>query len=387
MVYDDEMCETLDGEAWVFLGALSDGMADGMGASVVAFLEGGYGRVWEDGRMSETTRDLFAFVSDATYATYAADDATNAAADAAANDDNAAADDDANSSHYNNADDDNANDDDSVYERDYEQDDNADENIEKDGVEKKSNDHLNGKSNREPKTEKTPITNSSASTSPLKNGRSLSIDVNAPKRDSPSKKFPALSLKLSKPINPTSTSNDSLKSPLSEQSPNDVAAPPEPFSIITPNILVGSDQLPSSTSACKQLSDIGVTHILNMAAEIPINPLVLESNLFKVKWIPVYDNTEVDLDDALQSAISFIDEAISGSSSAKVFVHCKAGRSRSVSVVIGYLVTHQKHTLKTAYELVRRVRKGVSPNLGFMAALLKVEKECTDPSLHNPNDI
>jgi hypothetical protein len=35
----------------------------------------------------------------------------------------------------------------------------------------------------------------------------------------------------------------------------------------------------------------------------------------------------------------------------------------------------KSYTLKTAYELVRRMRKGVSPNLGFMAALMKVEKD------------
>jgi hypothetical protein len=46
-----------------------------------------------------------------------------------------------------------------------------------------------------------------------------------------------------------------------------------------------------------------------------------------------------------------------------------------VSAVIGYLVSKEHYTLKSAYDLVRKVRKGVSPNLGFMAALLKVEKD------------
>ena len=56
-------------------------------------------------------------------------------------------------------------------------------------------------------------------------------------------------------------------------------------------------------------------------------------------------------------------------------MHCKAGRSRSVSVVIGYLVSAERYTLKQAYALVRTVRKGVSPNLGFMTSLMKVELE------------
>jgi hypothetical protein len=35
----------------------------------------------------------------------------------------------------------------------------------------------------------------------------------------------------------------------------------------------------------------------------------------------------------------------------------------------------EKFTLNIAYTLVRKRRKGVSPNLGFMAALMKMEKE------------
>jgi hypothetical protein len=46
-----------------------------------------------------------------------------------------------------------------------------------------------------------------------------------------------------------------------------------------------------------------------------------------------------------------------------------------VSVVIGYLVAVEKYTLSSAYTLVRKCRKGVSPNLGFMASLLKIESE------------
>jgi hypothetical protein len=46
-----------------------------------------------------------------------------------------------------------------------------------------------------------------------------------------------------------------------------------------------------------------------------------------------------------------------------------------VSAVVGYLIQGERYTLKSAYDLVKTVRKGVSPNLGFMASLLKVELE------------
>lgn len=210
--------------------------------------------------------------------------------------------------------------------------------------------------------------------------RSLAIDI-AAKKDSSAKK-PSLNLVIV-PKREHSKINDGPASALSSASPNDNAAPTDDYSKITSSIIVGSDVLPLSPIGPQLLSGIGVTHILNMAAEIKNSKLVEDSGLFKIKWIPVLDNIEVDMDQALQEAITFIGnrnspnqgDAIAQSPKSVVFVHCKAGRSRSVSAVIGYLVSKERYTLKSAYDLVRKVRKGVSPNLGFMAALLKVEKD------------
>ncbi|PWN26325.1 DSPc-domain-containing protein, partial [Jaminaea rosea] len=47
---------------------------------------------------------------------------------------------------------------------------------------------------------------------------------------------------------------------------------------------------------------------------------------------------------------------------APVYVHCRAGKSRSVSVVIGWLIHEYKWPLKKAYEFVSERRKDVSPN-------------------------
>lgn len=66
-------------------------------------------------------------------------------------------------------------------------------------------------------------------------------------------------------------------------------------------------------------------------------------------------------------------EAIKTNPKNVVFVHCKAGRSRSVSVVIGYLIKTQKYTLKSAYKFLQTKRRGVCPNIGFLAALNELE--------------
>lgn len=154
----------------------------------------------------------------------------------------------------------------------------------------------------------TPASDIATSTSAQnKNTRSLSVDIIS-RKESPSRKMGALKLST-KPIalNPSLPTSEN-KSPLSTHSPNDMAAPPEPYSLITSQLLVGSDMLPSSPAAPTLLKEIGVTHILNMAAEIPLNPKC--EGQFTLKWIPVYDNTEVDMDDALQTAIAFIGKTI-----------------------------------------------------------------------------
>jgi protein-tyrosine phosphatase len=56
-------------------------------------------------------------------------------------------------------------------------------------------------------------------------------------------------------------------------------------------------------------------------------------------------------------------------------VHCAAGISRSTSIVLAYLMKHEKMALKEAFILVKTQRKGVSPNKGFVKQLLRFEKE------------
>ena len=57
-----------------------------------------------------------------------------------------------------------------------------------------------------------------------------------------------------------------------------------------------------------------------------------------------------------------------------VFVHCRAGVSRSASTVIAYLMCHLGFTLKDAFLLAHRKRPVVTPNLGFMDKLSQLEK-------------
>ena len=72
-------------------------------------------------------------------------------------------------------------------------------------------------------------------------------------------------------------------------------------------------------------------------------------------------------------SFSFVDDA--RLHSAPTYVHCKAGKSRSVTAVIAYLIHANHWTLSRAYAFVTERRKGISPNIGFVSELMTYEEQ------------
>jgi len=58
-----------------------------------------------------------------------------------------------------------------------------------------------------------------------------------------------------------------------------------------------------------------------------------------------------------------------------VLVHCRAGVSRSASVVIAYLMTYHSYSLHEAFFVVRSHRSVATPNIGFMEKLCDFEED------------
>ena len=73
----------------------------------------------------------------------------------------------------------------------------------------------------------------------------------------------------------------------------------------------------------------------------------------------------------LPTVLAFLHSRLS--SKKNVLVHCMHGRSRSVSIVLAYLMVHADMTLEAAWTHVKRVRPQVRPNEGFMAQLRQLE--------------
>ncbi|EIN05870.1 hypothetical protein PUNSTDRAFT_145771 [Punctularia strigosozonata HHB-11173 SS5] len=146
------------------------------------------------------------------------------------------------------------------------------------------------------------------------------------------------------------------------------------ISTILPNFLFLGPEL-TTEEHVQELLDLGVKRILNIAMECDDDQgLGLRQKFERYSRIPMRDTVEEDnIRNGVREACQLLDDA--RLHSAPTYVHCKAGKSRSVTAVIAYLIHANRWTLSRAYGFVKERRKGVSPNIGFVSELMVFEVE------------
>ena len=130
------------------------------------------------------------------------------------------------------------------------------------------------------------------------------------------------------------------------------------------HLFIGSQDVANDVSL---LSRYGITDVLNVAAvancQYPgVNYLV----------VAILDLPEEPLRDHFRQCFDFIDQGIQRKSS--VLVHCNAGISRSVSIIVAYLMYRFKWSLDKALLAVKNARPSAQPNPGFLKQLLVYEQ-------------
>ncbi|KAI8369585.1 uncharacterized protein BYT42DRAFT_584998 [Radiomyces spectabilis] len=140
------------------------------------------------------------------------------------------------------------------------------------------------------------------------------------------------------------------------------------ISEIIPGFLFVGPEIETKEQAA-QLEDRKIKRVLNMAEEC--NNQILPDEILYRK-ISARDTVEMkNIDWVMMEAVCFIEEA--KRQHAPIYVHCKAGKSRSVTAILAYLVCSERWTLKQAYRHVIKARPNMSPNIGFIAELMKME--------------
>ncbi|KAF9238392.1 hypothetical protein BU15DRAFT_75326 [Melanogaster broomeanus] len=175
--------------------------------------------------------------------------------------------------------------------------------------------------------------------------------------------------------NPHYTPSPSTARP-DEQQPTSIEGefPTFTVSMILPNFLYLGPEL-TLPEHVEELKSLGIRRILNIAAECDDDHgLNLRENFERYVKIPMRDTVEEDqITKGLKEACDMLDEA--SLYGAGTYVHCKAGKSRSVTAVMAYLIHANHWTLSRAYAFVLERRKGISPNIGFVSELMTFEEQ------------
>ncbi|CAK94672.1 unnamed protein product (macronuclear) [Paramecium tetraurelia] len=113
----------------------------------------------------------------------------------------------------------------------------------------------------------------------------------------------------------------------------------------------------------KKLLESNIKFILS-ACEMPQAPF---SKDFASLIININDSVDQDIKSKFDESNAFIENAVN--TQQNILVHCFAGKSRSTTFIIAYLIKNHKMTVNDALELVKTKRPIAQPNTGFMKQL------------------
>ena len=116
------------------------------------------------------------------------------------------------------------------------------------------------------------------------------------------------------------------------------------------------------------LNQRGITHILNCAGDYCPN-LHIGKYIYKTYFIK--DSKVENIECIFYDSIDFIENCLENNG--KILVHCVQGVSRSVTVVIAYLMFKLGKPYQIISDIVRNARGVASPNIGFIAQLINFQ--------------
>lgn len=140
----------------------------------------------------------------------------------------------------------------------------------------------------------------------------------------------------------------------------------------------GAEAMPSSvikdklyvcgTPTRDDIVRLGVTMVLNLTGKM--QPDVMPTSVTHHVYA-FLDSRRQDLSDQFEPLTLLIHEELS--KGGRVMVHCQYGVSRSVSIVIAYLMQYQAASYEEAFNQVKAVRPTILPNLAFASQLQRHE--------------
>ena len=144
----------------------------------------------------------------------------------------------------------------------------------------------------------------------------------------------------------------------------------EDFNEILTDFLYISGYKTASTAS--DLQNLKITNIINCSGDLCEN---LSFSGIDYLTLNIRDNVSENIECLFFKCINYINEA--KEKKGKVLIHCYKGVSRSVSVLISYLIFLNKWTYDEAFDFVQSKRAIANPNIGFYLQLKTFHKRIT----------
>jgi predicted protein tyrosine phosphatase len=127
-----------------------------------------------------------------------------------------------------------------------------------------------------------------------------------------------------------------------------------------------------------KLSELNISRVVCccMYTEFPQSDEVKSITYLRVD---VEDMSREPIDMFFEEASDFISESLENNEG--VLIHCRSGVSRSSTIVLAFLIRSMGMRLYDAFFLLRSKRSIVTPNIGFMDQLMKLESATHDGNI------
>lgn len=138
---------------------------------------------------------------------------------------------------------------------------------------------------------------------------------------------------------------------------------------ITDNLILGSEYDAQNPEIYKKFKITKVLTIMSDNFTLPdsIKSILKPEN---IKFIKLNDTTCSDISTYFREAIEFME-----TEGDICLVHCRAGISRSSTLIMAYLMEKNSWSLNEAFTFTKSKRSCVAPNFGFLGQLQKFEDE------------
>jgi len=143
---------------------------------------------------------------------------------------------------------------------------------------------------------------------------------------------------------------------------------------ITENLILGSEYDAKDPEIYKKFNITKVLTIMSDDFTLPdsIKCILKPEN---IKFIKLNDTTCSDISTHFREAIEFME-----TEGDICLVHCRAGISRSSTLIMAYLMEKNSWSLNEAFTFTKSKRSCVAPNFGFLGQLQKFEDEINKAS-------